>query len=436
MAHGPTTTGGKTMTAQRIVVRALEQLVRIWTDFWFLADLRNRMLRKAGKTPLFSQDESVPPTSDFRKSLLGLHGTLRAESLRPEETTVAADDINSLFGPPASLPLSWLNKNMAHLPTSLICWTLHSRRLYQLSAELQGLLRATSLNDVCWGDVHWPFRSFAIAVEQPIPDPRDSSRGIDFLLVYQYLDFFAEPGSVPADDAPEEPLLSIRCFNSGTLNAYEPLTQAKQGELLSLLRHPHGSAQRKLQAQWQALDAANLHAVQRDTALTVRLSADHGVPVREFVQAAHEREVAAGRAARSEGDLSLYDQIARLAVGFALYLQVLPSGSPHVSAPRRLSSVGAGPDRLAVLDEADVCTVASMHSLTREELVMLGVIAGEPGERARYQVSCHYREGYWRRPRGQGRIPGAPKTEQVRPTIVRRDRLPEGGAPGGSTKNV
>src|SRR5262249_22675651 len=134
---------GKTMTRQRILVRALEQLVHIWSDFWFLADLRNKMLRQSGQPLLFAGDETVPPTKDFRTYLLGLHEAMRTQSQRAEDATVSVQEVDSLYGWPPSLPRTWVNKNVAYLPTNMTCWTLHSRRLYELSAELQGLLRAT-----------------------------------------------------------------------------------------------------------------------------------------------------------------------------------------------------------------------------------------------------------------------------------------------------
>jgi hypothetical protein len=415
----------------------LERLVEVWIDFWFLTDLRNKMLRNAGQPLLFSMDESVPPFKDFKQFLLGFHGLVTAQGVRSEDAMVSRTDVESGLGQPASLPANWVNKNVGELPLYSTCWTAHSRRVYQVSAELQGVLRATSLRRIRWQDVNWPFKSFAIAVEQPLPDLTGASPGIDFLLVYQYLGLMASIDQPAApEDAQDEPILTIRGFNSAALNAYEPLTQAKRNELLRLSRNARRSTLQRLQAEWERLDAANCQAVQAATALSVNMARDNDALVEQFVRRAHERRVAGGATAIPEGSLSLYDHIARLVVGFALYLQSLPPNSSHVSHPHRLSIRGTGPDRLAILDEADVCTVSSVFTLTREEQVLLGIIEGEPGERARYELSCHFREWHMRRPKGQGKNPTARKTVYVRQTLVRRDRLPEGGAPGGSIKNV
>lgn len=53
-------------------------------------------------------------------------------------------------------------------------------------------------------------------------------------------------------------------------------------------------------------------------------------------------------------------------------------------------------------------------------------------QRSYHELCAHFRRGHWRRPPGQGDDPTASKTVWVRPTLVRRDRLPEGALPGGS----
>jgi hypothetical protein len=51
----------------------------------------------------------------------------------------------------------------------------------------------------------------------------------------------------------------------------------------------------------------------------------------------------------------------------------------------------------------------------------------EDQRQARFELSCPFREGHWRRPPGKGDDPTAPRTVHVRPCIVRRDRLPKDG---------
>ena len=135
-------------------------------------------------------------------------------------------------------------------------------------------------------------------------------------------------------------------------------------------------------------------------------------------------------------DRATIDTLLRVVVGLVLYLKTLPADSRHVSPPTQPFRSGL-PDRKVITNRWEVCNVTSVIPLTREERVFYGIEGNlEQQRQAKRELSCHFREGHWRRPPGKGDDPTAPRTVHVRPCIVRRDRLPkDGGLPAGAIKN-
>ena len=84
-----------------------------------------------------------------------------------------------------------------------------------------------------------------------------------------------------------------------------------------------------------------------------------------------------------------------------------------------------------IADASLVAMVGSEIVMSPEELRHFREHLGLP--KSEREVSAHFRTGFFRRPRGQGKNPDAVKSEWVRPTIVRRDRLEEGALPVGAT---
>ena len=109
---------------------------------------------------------------------------------------------------------------------------------------------------------------------------------------------------------------------------------------------------------------------------------------------------------------------------------MLPVHSPHKSEWEPLSRK-AQQDLSLVTREAEVCTISSCHKLTAKERAALGIDM-KVGSVGGHEVRAHFRRGHWRRLPGYGDQPDAPKLVWVRPTLVRRDRLPRGALPGGA----
>ena len=120
-------------------------------------------------------------------------------------------------------------------------------------------------------------------------------------------------------------------------------------------------------------------------------------------------------------------------MGLSFYLQMLgssvktllePLGPSGSTAP--LTKYGA-----ALYSPDDVCKVQNIAPITDR---MRETLRRQASGRGGWELDAGFRQGYWHRPWGTAKDPGSTKTEWTRPTMYRRDRLPEGTLPLGSGK--
>jgi hypothetical protein len=122
-----------------------------------------------------------------------------------------------------------------------------------------------------------------------------------------------------------------------------------------------------------------------------------------------------------------------LVSAFIAYLSTLPPGSPYLSdwtakSKSYLRNKRGARDPRSITDGARICTVSSSYVLSQAEQAVIG----RREQTGTYQVRPHFRRGHFRRRPGHGHDPAAPRVVWVRPTLVRADRLPPGGIPGGT----
>lgn len=297
-------------------------------------------------------------------------------------------------------------------PWFLWYWNKTSRRVFQITRELQLLLGVTSLDEVMWGDVHFPFRSFGIALVDPIIDEHNQKK-FDFLLV-----------SLAQNSADAHWYYNFILFPQ-ELETYQPITVEEKRIVDKAFRQKHWmQVQRTIQKcehRRHGLDLMRMHyffeGAQDKTIEDVpQVSGDYS----------------------SSGDLvSLYQKVARIIFGLCLYLKSLPPGHSAVreeQQPKRKPPRGNSlMDTSCISDIAQICTVSSTHKLTDEERTVLATCRSGSGG---YEVRAHFRSGHWRRPPGLGNDPTAERTVWVRPTLVRRDRVAPGTIPAGSETQI
>ena len=387
---------------------ALELVLAMWEDYWRVMDLENQMATAAGTEPMYAREGALINAPRFRDFLLSLLSYAGKVSVEP------------FFGKEIRAPAGM---NVDAVAVELATWCWKSRRIYSIDTELQALLAATSLKDVIWDDIRLPFDSFGIQLAQPIC-MTDGTK-YDFVLISRHMAQF-QPSK-------EIKMAVLFILFSTKRNEYMPLTQSQLNELQALIQ----------QRKWRKADTLRyklqLHIL--------RCLEDFGVVVPEdeirckevtclaaYLMEQHASELSERRASVAESTRA-WDEMFRVVVGLALYLQTLPPGSPHVSPPSTPFRSGL-PDRKVITNRWEVCNVTSVIPLTREERIFYGIEGNlEQQRQAKHELSCHFREGHWRRPPGKGDDPTAPRTVHVRPCIVRRDRLPkDGGLPGGAIK--
>lgn len=391
----PSTTAGR-----------LETVLRGWEDFWYLAGITDRILESNRQEPIHVKERALIHWSKLRKTVLQ---TMKKESTSLDVTQFMVARLDrKKFDEEAQVALE-----TALLPTmgpAIIGWCLHSRRIYHVSADLLALLQATSLERVKWEDVTLPFSSFAISLGKPIVD--SDGDAFDYILV-----------SSLQDKNSESTYIDFRFF-AAECDHYIPLTEANRRNIEQRIKRGERTHVYKLVNRF-------LTKTERVFGSRFEITAESR---EESVTTTAERVYADCKTGPVKFDSDpryVWDNMVRIVVGLCLYMKTLPSPSPHRSEWRKAPRSEIADPR-SITSEAEICTVTSCYVLNRTEKVLLG-LEGDEHERKQYELTCHFREGHWRRAPGTGHDPTAPKIVHVRPTIVRRDKLQEGQLPAGTT---
>jgi hypothetical protein len=390
-------------TAQPITVRRLEQFLRSYDEFMWATGVASKGEELYGRKPQFPLKGPLIHYPELRRHLLEIDNIGDFDIDRfffelPKLSEKGTHESETVFLEP-SVHGAWM----------LASWVTESRRVYNIDPDLQALLGATSIESVLTDDIKLPFGSFGIQLEHPIYAGGDGDdREFDFILY----------GAMPwvREDSNKGLILpTIMLFNTA-LDKWHPASCRDNVER-KIKRGKHHDA-------WGLVERHN--AIQRNTGL-VRLSCfelgENGT-VGELIETIDERV---------EYGKSAVTQAWRLVYGLCLYLTSLPSDSSKVSAwmpTEKVKRVGVSPDLSAITDESQICTVASIRKLTTEDREML--FRQVSGRTTGYEMRAHFRMGHWRRPPRTAQNSEQPKTVWVQPTLVRRDRLPEGAIPHGA----
>jgi hypothetical protein len=379
-------------------IKRLDQGLRFWQSKCYICATAERLAQKPeveAHWKRFPLKGPLAHASSFHQYLLQ---SFHTKDPFDEDKYLGNEDIQRALMPAHSVP--WF----------LWAWNRTSRRVYQISRELQLLLSVTSLEDVTWGDIHFPFPCFGIALVDPIAD-EGTGNAYDFIMPsiaqnqktgFGEYNFLLFPQSLDRYQyiTSEEKLLVDKAF--------------RKKKLETVIRHLD---------KFTSRGGINLAQI----TYTAKGSVDKTI---EDVQRISAHSDYPGD---SNQGITLFQKMSRIIFGLCLYLKSLPPG--HVALqeeakPKKKRSERAGSvDSSCITDMAELWTVSSNHKLSNEEREVLeNCRTGASG----YEVRAHFRCGYWRRPPGLGQDPTAQKTVWVRPTLVRRDRVLAGSVPGGS----
>ncbi len=365
-------------------IMRMEQALRLWEDH---CNLYQKMIQVAKANPggMTVTTESgitaeelpgldrgaLANAKSFRQYLINSFSN--EESEFDYERYVGDQRIGELLGAKSKLPMH------------LWAWTMESRRVYQLSQELQLLLGVTSLKDVVWGDLRYPFNAFGIALEDPIIDEK-SGAGYDFLLVSK----ITKKSSVKTWTDIEFMLFpeQLKSYKSASIAAI------KRADAIWQRRRWRQAA------QWINTFQKKFSQGHGVVNLKISLSKNANAPIVD--QQWSTRSVTPTWDSHvHKGDLlSLTEKTVRIVAGLVLYLKHLPPKNCYVKGgegtinkiPQKYSK---RQDNAYIGDTAQVCTVSSKYRLTPKEMRILKECETGVGG---YEVRTHFRTGHWRRP--------------------------------------
>lgn len=301
-------------------------------------------------------------------------------------------------------------------PLMLYNWCKSSRRIFRLSSDLQILLNATDVDRVGLSEISFPFGAFAIALEQPLVD----AEGVEYDLI------------TVMRDQPKEGMRFRHVFQiyAKQLSEYRPMSSIERNKIKEMCSRPRDRL--RAERELLKLDARRALHVTRSASFASWQDESGSELEEDQMFTGNVGNVAARAGAGGKrGASTALTQAVRISLGFCLYLAMTDAAGRTDELVKRepLPSTLRGP-RL-VTDGAQVCLVQSMHVLTPEERQAFATTAA-----GGYELSPHFRRGYWSRPPGKGDDPDAVKTVWHRPTIVRRDVLPDGALPIGAQSRV
>ena len=125
---------------------------------------------------------------------------------------------------------------------------------------------------------------------------------------------------------------------------------------------------------------------------------------------------------------------AKLIAGLCLYLEALPPSALEEYRWRQPEPIRAKREvRKIITDGEQICEVNDFNVLSPSTITLFPeTLKKGPA----YTVTPHWRRAHYRRRKGQGNNPHAPRDVYVGPTLVHREQLPEGSVPGGAKSSV
>lgn len=387
-------------------IARLDQALHVWED---LCLLKNKQLNM-----IAARYNDVPPADlfcgpivhapDFRNYLIrsGVQGYLNCD----------------LFADWGEMMLLGL-KDIGSLPVHLFAWSKSSRRVFHLSRDFQTLLSATSLDDVCWGEVRLPFQSFVLTLDENIVDVNGNN--FDTILVTNLSSVTKKwEGSAFLEIA----ILSTK------LEAYHPVDKEKIAKITKPKKWDDEKMQQKMLHMSDDYFKALMFATEalRDTPISKSSE--------EVIKEGKMRLLTEGKIELTDdpdqySSCSALDKAKHLVLSVCLYLATLPPKKfPDDWQPTEKDKEPVGVyNPAAITTPNGIFTIACESTLSQESQETIAEIKQS---RISREKRPHWRRGHWRRERGGRNNPEASRI-WIRPCLINKHRLPPKSLPIGST---
>lgn len=375
-------------------VNALEASLRAWEDLYFLDELAGMVATAIGK-PLDGLPGTASHWAEFRSYLLNFKDgdfDINRFCDRNDDIQFASSLFDSMY------------------PINVAAWTIGSRRVFGLTKELQEKFLAAEYKKVRWSDLLWPFKSFAIALEEPLVEQsvhsRKGSVESRFLLVTSCYE-------ITGDDVGLDEGFECRMFwndpgEGENLNVI--LSERERAELREDVRRKNWARIGRKVVQYRR-----------------RLGQMRMLPGSVLGWRAQLNEPLFNRAPDNLATATM-----KLVAGLCLYMESLPSSARSDNDWRTYVPSSSRGVRGVITDERQVCEVVDFHVRSPDTLAVFPRVPKPAG----YTVKPHWRVAYKRRRRGEGHIPDAPRVVEVPSTFVHKDQMPPDAIVGGAVTKV
>lgn len=395
------------MIKEHKVIR-LEQALQSWEDLCFLLE----MILRYGSEQM---------KKNYKFGLSGPiinHGKLRTALLKTSEKFAIDDylgerEIFKFFAETALLPLS------------LFLWSRFSRRVFQLSSDLQTLLSAISLERVTWDMVNIPLPSFVITFPEPLKD--NLGWEADCVLFADITELMKKYRDIGED----KKILHYSLFSNNLENVKPISWDDKNRMKKAIMRKDYAKFIRfgRKHLKGGEIESSNTHQI-RSGSVEISLGKDEPV-IGTFMRQVTDENTTEDKYQMS----SVIEKAFHQMVTLCLYLDSLkPAERKNSVKEVTIAGKKKTDNPKAITDVADIFTVKCEHYLSDEDKSVINEI--RRNRESGSTMCVHWRRGYCRRMPGMGNDPDAPKIVIVKPTFVNAKILKPDTLPPGSKASV
>jgi hypothetical protein len=380
-------------------VQPLENALRAWEDLYLIDEATTRLGIESG---IRKSQDLVGPVKHWRE-------------LRNHLLMIQGNDFDfrrfTLPENPSDSPLSggammagWENC-FQHLPLQLASWILSSRRVFQLNDELVERFITADYSHYKWSDLLWPFNAFSIQLESPVNAYNDTPQHQLTMLLVTSIYQVCEQGFLEPDRTME--FGTFYSKRGDMIMPSEYLDSKERDRLDDDLRHKRWNKVRK------RLIPIGQKLMNQEIMYPPGSTDPYSVNTSDFVDDSNPSKIIAG---------------------LCLYLEALPTEITENYPWRQSVPIKAQREvRKIITDGEQVCQVNDFNVICPETISLFPeTLRAGPA----YSVTPHWRRGHYRRAKGQGKNPNAPRTIEVKPALIHKDLLPEGAVPGGAQSLV
>ena len=382
--------------SKNIGAKRMEEMLNNWETNYFFQEII-----KFNRNP-FLKEMACPDINKLRNALLKASGNeILDVSFSEIVPANPMDEEDVIFTEAISVLLN------------LVSWNRHSRRVFHLSSDMQMLLDATSLKNIKWEHVKFPFDTFVVGLDTPLRD--DSGTLYDAFLFSRTDELLDDPTVVPKWELKLLPQ---------TLSTAKRL---KENDVKKILKSINGSEDEFRHGLNYGVDKylKPENDIQMLLVEEIEPSSLHGKNVTDFLERLND----------SENILKNHplDSAFHILINLCLYLENFPSSAvktPVKKSRDKKKKRGQikGSQKSFVDDSENLFTVLCQFKMKKEEIKKLANFVRV--SKNSHEIRAHWRRAHWRRKPNCGHIPfeHAPK-DWIPMKFVNAHKLPPNSLP-------